>query len=104
MTDWTREKVEHLLNTNDHAVGRALVRLLERQTFDEKLDEDTKHRNGRGFKPCHARIGQSMAEFYQRNGYLSVKQAAYWRKIERHGSSRIGQYARQLIECIGETK
>lgn len=102
MKTWTREDIIALLDTNDKAVGRALLQLNARQTFDERQEEDTKYRNGRGFKPCHARMGTSMAEFFKRNGYLTPKQAAYWRVRDKNGSSRIGCYARQLLECIDQ--
>lgn len=94
----TKEQIIHLLATNDKAVARALVVLAARQTDDERRVQTTKHLNGRGFRPCHARMGTSMAEFYTRNGYLSPKQIAYWRKQERTGKSRIAIYAGQLLE------
>ena len=99
---WTREAIIALLDTNDKAVGRALVQLAARQTADERTEEVTKHNNGRGFKPCHARMGTSMADFFTRNGYLSPKQVAYWRKVKGTGNTRIGCYWRQLLECIEE--
>ena len=42
-------------------------------------------------------MGTSMAKFYERNGYLSAKQIAYWRKPDRTGTPRIAIYARQLL-------
>lgn len=97
MTDWTKEKIVTLLETNDKAVGRALLRLAELQTADEIVSEDTKHKNGRGFRPCHAKMGTSMAKFYERAGYLSPKQINYWRVKDKSGKSRIGIYSGQLL-------
>lgn len=97
MTDWTKDKIVALLETNDKAVARALVRLSELQTFDEVQHEDTKYRNGKGFRPAHARMGTSMAKFYSRNGYLSPKQVNYWRSKDKKGNMRIGIYANQLL-------
>lgn len=88
-----------LLETNDKAVMRALTVLNQRQTSDERASENTKHQNGRGFRPCHARMGTSMAKFYERTGYLTEKQIAYWRKTDRSGAMRIGIYWAQLIEA-----
>lgn len=51
----------------------------------------------RGFRPCHARMGSSMAEFYNRNGYLSPKQIAYWRVPMKKGGMRIAIYWKQLL-------
>lgn len=94
----TKDAILTLLETNDKAVCRALVVLNARQTFDEQTTENTRHLNGRGFRPCHARMGTSMAKFYSRNGYLTEKQIAYWRREDRAGNMRIGIYWRQLQE------
>ena len=88
-----------LLETNDRAIARALVVLNERQTADEQATEHTRHQNGRGFRPCHARMGTSMAKFFLRNEYLTAKQVAYWRKCDRAGNMRIGINWAQLIEA-----
>lgn len=88
-----------LLAENDKAVCRALVVLNQHQTADEQATEDTRHRNGMGFKPCHARMGTSMAKFYEARGYLSPKQIAYWRKTDKRGNMRIGIYWKQLMRA-----
>jgi thymidylate synthase len=98
----TKDYIVNLLQTNDKAVGRALVVLTARQTSDEQVSEQTRYLNGRGYRPCHARMGASMSKFYQRNGYLSVKQVAYWRSRDKSGAMRIGIYAGQLLEVAQE--
>jgi len=94
----TAESIKNLLATNDRAVGRALIVLRNRQTADEQRSETTKHLNGRGFRPCHARMGTSMADFFERRGYLTEKQVNYWRSKMADGNSRIEIYTRQLLE------
>lgn len=94
----TVDSIRALLATNDRAVGRALIVLRNRQTADERSSEQTKHLNGRGFRPCHARMGTSMADFFERRGYLTERQVKYWRTEMRDGKSRIEIYARQLLE------
>ena len=94
----TGTDIVKLLETNDKAVARALVVLYERQTADEKASEHTKHHNNRGFRPCHARMGTSMAKFYLARGYLSPKQIAYWRKRGKEGM-RISIYWKQLLDA-----
>ena len=94
----TRSQIVDLLRTNDRAVARALVVLAARQTADEQASESTHHNNGRGFRPCHARMGTSMARFYQRFNRLSNKQIAYWRATMKDGKMRIEIYAGQLLE------
>jgi hypothetical protein len=94
----TKAAIVELLKTDDRAVARALIVLTARQTADEQTSEHTRYLNGRGFRPCHARMGTSMANFFRRMGYLSPKQIAYWRKVDKSGSMRIGIYAGQLLE------
>ena len=101
MTDWNKEKIVQLLRTNDRAVAKALVRLTERQTFDERQQKNTKYQNGKGFRPAHARMGTSMAYFFKRNGYLTPQQVRYWRVADKSGNMRIGIYANQLLKIIG---
>lgn len=101
MTEWNKERIVELLATNDKAVGRALLRLLQNQTSDEQVAQTVKHRNNRGFRPCHARMGTSMAEFFREKGYLSPKQVSYWRVRDKNGNMRIGIYASQLLKEIG---
>jgi len=94
----TKEHIIHLLREDKRAVARALVVLHNRQTSDEKVQEGTRHRNGRGFRPCHARMGSSMAKQFLQKGFLSDKQINYWRVPDATGSMRIGIYAGQLLE------
>lgn len=101
MTDWNKDKIVHLLETNDKAVARALVRLNANQTADEQDQETVKYQNGKGFRPCHARMGSSMAKFFEKRGYLTQKQVEYWRKRDRKGNMRIDIYAGQLMKEIG---
>ena len=94
----TKESIVRLLETDDRAIARALLVLTARQTNDEQASEQTKYLNGRGYRPCHARMGASMSKFFERNGYLSPKQIAYWRGRDKTGAMRIGIYAGQLLE------
>lgn len=101
MTEWNKERIVDLLQNNDKAVGRALLRLLENQTNDEQVAETVKHRNDKGFRPCHARMGTSMAKFFKSRGFLTEKQVAYWRVRDKNGNMRIAIYANQLLREIG---
>jgi hypothetical protein len=94
----TVESIKTLLAMNDRAVGRALVVLNNRQTIDEQQTESTRHSNGRGFNGCDAKIGTSCAKYFLKNGTLSPKQLAFWRKITKSGRSKIEIYSRQLLE------
>lgn len=102
MTQLTKEAIIELLARNDKAVGRALVVLTARQTFDEKQNQDTKYQNGVGFTPADAKMGVSMGEQFLRKNYLSTGQLAYWRKPNAKGVMRIAKYWAQLIDAAKE--
>lgn len=100
----TKAEIVKLLETNDKAIARALVVLNNNQTTAEQRSESTINRNGEGFRPCHARMGTSMAEFYQKRGFLSPKQIAYWRVKDKNGDMRLAIYWRQLAEAAEAKK
>src|ERR1700741_526084 len=95
----SKAEIVKLLETNDKAVARALVVVNNNQTSTEQKSESTINRNGEGFRPCHARMGTSMATFFAKRGYLTDKQIAYWRKTDKTGAMRITIYWRQLAEA-----
>lgn len=98
----TKDYIVSLLTTNDKAIGRALLALRARQTEDEQVSQDTKWNNMKGFRPCDARMGTSMANFFERRGYLSPKQLAYWRRPVKTHPMRIAVYANQLLKVAEE--
>jgi hypothetical protein len=100
----SKEIIQNLLATDDRAIARALLVLNERQTADEQAQEGTRWLNGMGFRPCHARMGTSMAKFFKRNGYLTPNQISYWRVKDRTGNTRIEIYWKQLQEAAAMKK
>jgi hypothetical protein len=100
----TKEHVVHMLMTDDRWLARALLALSERQTADERREEMTKYHNRMGFRPCHAKRGTNMADFYRRTGFLTPRQKAWWRAAASGGQPRIAIYANQLIKVAGEKK
>lgn len=94
--NYSKEDIIHLLATSDKAVGRALVRLTRRQTPDEIRDQDTKWDNDRGFRPCHARLGQRDADYFSYYGNLTQEKLNFWRSRQKDGKMRISVYAGQL--------
>lgn len=93
----TKQELIELLATNDRAVERAIIVLFERQTSDEQNLETTREKNGVGFTGVDGEIGCSMAKFYLRNRYLTIKQIAHWRKPNKNGVMRIAKYHAQLL-------
>jgi hypothetical protein len=100
----TREGINEQLRTNDRAVARALIVINNNQTFDEQACEQTTHHNGTGFTSFDAKMGTSMANFYVKYCYLSPRQLAYWRKLDKNGNIRIGKYWRQLVDAANAKK
>jgi hypothetical protein len=98
----TREYIIQLLRTNDKAIGRALMALNKRQTQDEQISAQTRHHNQRGFMPMHAKKGTGMAQFFDKTGYLTPKQLAYWRAVTPSGKTRIEKYVGQLLIVSNE--
>lgn len=95
----TKENIVALLETNDKAVVRALIVINQNQTSTEQSAETTIEANGKGFRPCHARMGTSMATAALKFGRLTEKQIKYWRVRDAGGNMRIGIYWRQLAEA-----
>jgi hypothetical protein len=83
--------IQKLLATNDRAVDRALIRIYERQTQDEKSAETTNHSNGRGFTGADAPFLTRLAKSCLRYNGLTEKQRYYVRR-------KIAKYWRQLVE------
>lgn len=81
----------------EEIIGRALVRLLDRQTRDEVATTTTLHDNLRGFSKPDARQGTLTAKFFIKHGILEQWQLDRWLKPWR-GYPRICKYWRQLDE------
>lgn len=98
----TKAKLTALITRNDevamHAVGRALVHLLNRQTTEEANTNTTKNYNLRGFTPADARFGSIHAKYYIKHRILRDWQVAYWLKPNAKGTLRLAKYWRQLDE------
>lgn len=81
-----------------HAIGRALVHLLKRQTEAEAKLNTTSVHNERGFTPADARQGSICAKYYIKHGKLEDWQVKKWRERNAKGISRIAKYWAQLNE------
>lgn len=103
----TRENFVEMLEKADEQkrvrlIGRALVVLLQRQTYEEQRVEKTQEHNGIGFTGTDAEVGTNMAKWYQARGFLSQKQVAVWMKKNKTGVPRIAKYHGQLNESAEE--
>lgn len=86
MTDVMREQIT---NSDAQAI-KALLRLHQYQTTDEKTSHNTHVYNAVGFTKADSRILSSFADFYKCKKFLSPKQLAVLKR-------KIGKYAGQLV-------
>lgn len=86
---WTEEEIKVLVQTNDEVLYRALKKLYDCQTADEKRSGHTKEYNGKGFNSVDAKFMTSVSEFLIKVGYLTEKQKVATRKV-------IIKYTKQL--------
>jgi len=86
---WSEDEIKNLIQTNDEVLYRALKKLYECQTTDEKRSGCTKEYNGKGFNSVDAKFMTSVSEFLIKVGYLTEKQKVATRKV-------IIKYTKQL--------
>lgn len=99
--DWIAEYIKTQPEDKvGNMIGRALVVLLDRQTEDEKVSNDTKHTNNRGFTAFDAKAGSVGAKTFLKYGRLKRWQWEKWaRPTGKKGYPRIAKYAKQLNEA-----
>lgn len=78
---WTRDEIENLLRTNDHAVERGIVAIFDRQTQDEKSESTVNHHNRRGFSSSNAKSGTYFARWVIGGRTLTGKHLEKARRI-----------------------
>lgn len=93
---WDKARLQALLLSNDKAVARAVHLVYKNQTASERAIGATVEDNGVGFTGVDGGILSSYAKFYEKAGFLTVKQIAvarkkivkYWRQILKDMESR----------------
>lgn len=90
---WNKENIQNLIRTNDRALIKALLKIYENQTEEEKNAEETLYHNGVGFTGVDAKILSSFAEFYLKNGFLTKKQMIITR-------NKMVKYHKQILILI----
>ena len=92
-----------LINNNDDFVQQAVLELYNRQTCFEKRERTTSEKNRRGFSSVDAKILSDFARYAIEHGYLTPKQLAVCRRLDKSGTPLLGKYRVQLLEsgiCI----
>jgi hypothetical protein len=91
---WNKESIQHLLDSNDEAVSKALMTIYARQTAAEKASQATVEHNGRGFTGTDAEFLSSIASRLPGYGYrLTARQLPHVRRKMR-------KYWRQLLDEV----
>ena len=88
---WTKDEIKRLLETNNVAVLRGMLRIYDLQTNDEKAVDETKYNNGIGFNGVDGYIMSKFSTFYNERKYLTEKQFNMAKK-------KIMKYAGQLTK------
>lgn len=88
---WNKEKIQSLLDRNDEAVYRAMLRIYARQTTTEQAYQATTDWNSIGFTGVDGEIMSSFTESYKKYGRLTTKQMAIARK-------KMKKYWKQLLD------
>lgn len=100
MTIITKDSLTELVTRGDqvamHAIGRALVHLLRRQTEAEQRSNTTMIYNNIGFTGADARSGSITAKYYIKHQRLEDWQIERWLKPGKSGYPRIAKYWRQI--------
>ncbi len=91
--DWLAQKIA---SNPPLVIGRALVALFNRQTTEERENNETKFLNGVGFSANDSRIGSIGAKYFLKHGTLLEWQLKAWLKVDKRGYPRIVKYAKQL--------
>jgi len=103
----TKDSLQAMLDNPNQAyvgmvIGRALVALLERQTYEEQNTEATLEDNGVGFTGADAKTATYNAKGFIRFGKMTPKGIAVWTKRNGKGYSRLTKYWAQLNEIANE--
>jgi len=90
---WTKEDLQALLAKSDKALYVAMLRIFNKQTEDEKAYENTHIWNTVGFSGVDGEIMTSIAKFYIKRKYVTIKQKAI---IEK----KMQKYCGQLLKLM----
>lgn len=97
MATHTKDSILALIDSNDKAVGRAVVAIYRRQTQEERNAEATLKHNNVGFNSYDARYLSYVATYYMRHQQLTGKHLAKAR-------SKVRKYWKQLLEIANDNQ
>ena len=100
----TKHTIRAILDTNDKAVERAIVRLYDRQTRDEKTDESTKHHNNLGFNHGDAKKGTYYARWVLSGRTLTGSHLDRARRMAKRYAGQLADIANAKAEAEAGTR
>lgn len=89
--EFEKAVLRRLLSTNDAWAKRALVRIYNAQTCDEKQCGETMHENGVGFTGTDARLLTQIAKWYVEKNFIG---AGYMQIVHQ----KMPKYAGQIFD------
>lgn len=93
---WTRPEIENMVRTNDRAVERAMVALLDRQTRDEQQTGSVNHHNRMGFAACNSKSGTYFANWVNGGRQLTGKHLDKARRIALYHAGQLTDIANKV--------
>lgn len=108
--EWTKERIQALLDDHPGALPRALMVVYANQTADEQATDTTRHHNGVGFTGADAEFLSDIAKKWKRyRSWASEKQRRavlkamrkYWRQLQDEIVER--KWAAQQTQPAPET-
>ena len=93
LSQWTEDKIRTKINSNVDFFFRALIRIYNNQTQDEKMDHNASYKNGMGFSKYDAPYMTKLAVQLLKEEGLTKAQIRAGRKI-------MVKYSKQLLKCI----
>ena len=94
---WHKENIQKLIDTNDIAVERAIVRIYSFQTYKEQNSNKTIDLNNMGFSSHHAKLGTYLANWIKQDKHLSGKFLDKGRKMIRKYWKQLAMVANKEV-------
>lgn len=96
---WTKDSIRSILERDDRAVLKGLLRIYSLQTATEQAIENTNQHNGVGFSGYDAPFLTSLAKGYIQYGRLTEKQMKHLRKKILRYAGQLARIANGEITC-----
>ncbi len=100
--DWNKDKIKHLILTNNKMVENSLLVLYSRQTIDERAAQASGHNNGMGFTKIDAGFLTSLVEWIKKSTRPEGHRLTYAQRM--YARKRLIKYIKQLTKYANTRK